>query len=573
MPRVAQDFVLSLDSMTLVAPSVPGGLPSVGVHVWPVFFKIDGATASVSDGQLMGTATVRGTTGDGPALVLAPGGSTAIPAEISQWSDRMVPIPIQLGPSVSTDAAGTFGVAVVAIQPGGLESDALLAGHAAFNDAMQKALDDAIAKINASHQDLDPEDIKAVEKAVADAVETAISDAVDFWDGLHVFFDSPNHASAFGRFSQDALPAVDFDQMDFDPASTAGPAPMPWRLTPFAHPGLVVPASIEINGAISLSRRSVGSGVLGHLASPVRAVAGFTSPDGYQHAIAATDDGAVTEMYWQGAGQVGQGGLAQFASPIVGLAGYSSTDGYQQVIVATADGVVTEMYWQGAGQPHQGALSRFSTPILAIAGYSAGDGYQHVIVATADGDLTELWWLTGEVGRGRLTHLDSPVVDLAGYERNGSNHVVAVTEDGVLTELTWSGPAAASGGPVGHVATQPWDHVLGVGAYEAAGEPHVIAAMSNGTLREFHTPQDRQISTGEGPTPFQTAPYRFHTDLVSLPGMQRTIDAYADAGGYEHVIAATADGNVHEVWWTHPAGPVILNPIAAVDATRPAAPA
>ena len=91
----------------------------------------------------------------------------------------------------------------------------------------------------------------------------------------------------------------------------------------------------------------------------MRAVAGFTSSDGFQHAIAATDDGALTEMYWQGSGQVGSGFLTRFNSQIVGLAGYSSADGYQQVIVATDDGTVTEgVFWQGPNPPSQGALLR-----------------------------------------------------------------------------------------------------------------------------------------------------------------------------------------------------------------------
>jgi hypothetical protein len=119
-------------------------------------------------------------------------------------------------------------------------------------------------------------------------------------------------------------------------------------------------------------------------------------------------------MYWQGPGQVGSGFLTRFNSQIVGLAGYSSADGYQQVIVATSDGTVTEVYRQGPNPASQGTLSHFDSQILAIAGYSSGDGYQHVIVATADGNLTELYWLTGAVGRGTLTHLAVPVIDLAG---------------------------------------------------------------------------------------------------------------------------------------------------------------
>jgi hypothetical protein len=374
-----------------------------------------------------------------------------------------------------------------------------------------------------------------------DHIRQAIDGAVrGLWDEIHVFFGPPMFGNTFAYYSQDELPAADFDQKDFSPDAPHGPALFGWQT------GMpIISGFVGLNGAISRSRRAVGQGVLCQLAPPVRAVAGFTSPDGYQHAIAATDDGALTEMYWQGPGQVGSGFLSRFNSQIVGLAGYSSADGYQQVIVATDDGTVTEVYWRGPNPPSQGTLSHFDSQILAMAGYASGDGYQHVIVATDDGNLTELYWLTGAVGRGTLTHLVSPVVDLAGYEAGGVHHVLAATTDGILAELTWNGVPTPTVRTLAQVEAQPWNHLLGVGAYEAAQEQHVIVAMSNGTLREFHTSQD----------PSQP----LHTDLATIPGIMPITDAYIEASGNQHTIVATADGSVHELWWT-PAGVLMFNP-------------
>src|SRR5882757_7113545 len=155
MPRTTENFVMSLETLYFTQALVHGGNPSSDVHVWPVFFKIDGTTAQVSDapenlGKLLGTATISGTTGVGPVCRLQPGNSVAIPAEIGQWSDQVVPMP--LGPNLQSlgagpDVGGIFGVALVIVQPGGLESDALLAGHAAFNDGMQSALNDLITNL------------------------------------------------------------------------------------------------------------------------------------------------------------------------------------------------------------------------------------------------------------------------------------------------------------------------------------------------------------------------------------------------------------------------------------------
>jgi hypothetical protein len=549
MPRFPQNFVLSLDSLTW---DTAADLPTADFHLWPTFFKVDGTTASVDKMlKVMGTATVTGATGAGPGVSLAPGDSVAIPGEIGQWADQVVPLPVDLDPPLGPDFPGFFGMALLAIDPGGLETDALLAGRAALNDSLQSGLNEMILTLPAGSTSIDEDHISALQNAIRAAVTKAIEDAVTgVLDKLHVWFDAPKVSYTFAHFNQDELPANDFDQRDFDPTATSGPAPIGWLSFRPGFPPSGLSTPIALNGAISRSRRNVGAGVLGRFPSSgmVRAVAGFQSPDGYHHAIAATANGDITEMYWQGPDTPGQGGLSHFASRIVGLAGYSSADGYQQVIAATADGSVTEMYWQGGGESHQGTLSHFTSPIMAIAAYSAADGYQHVIVATADGDLTELWWLTGDVGRGRLTNLGTSLIaGVAGYEAGGVNHVIAATSDGTLTELTWSGAAPAIPALLAKIETQQWNSVQGLAAYDSAGEQHVIVRMSNGTLRELHTPSQGQ---------------RLHTDLASMPNMWRQqqfafvptwpiIAAYADASGYEHVIAATTDGDVHELWWHH----------------------
>ena len=111
-----------------------------------MFFKIDGATAQVDNsGEADRHCDGQRHRGRWPGVPFAAWGLVAIPAEIGQWSDQVMPIPLPpILSSLGPDMGGIFGVALVALDPGGLETDAVLAGHAAFNDVMQSALNDLI---------------------------------------------------------------------------------------------------------------------------------------------------------------------------------------------------------------------------------------------------------------------------------------------------------------------------------------------------------------------------------------------------------------------------------------------
>jgi kumamolisin len=88
----------------------------------------------------------------------------------------------------------------------------------------------------------------------------------------------------------------------------------------------------------------------------------------------------------------GQDLRAQFEG-IVAVAGFDArSDGFQHAVVATADGRLTEVYW-GAGVPgpRQDELAQFEG-IVAVGGYDGGDGIRHAVVATGDGKLAEVYW-------------------------------------------------------------------------------------------------------------------------------------------------------------------------------------
>lgn len=495
-------------------PSQVGAIPDQDAYLWPVFFTIDGSTIQVTSAGVTGMPATTGTSGTGSLdLEIPQNGSIAIPAAAGQWTGELIPIPVAGGSTVD----GYAGVVAYAFTLGHLTAAAAEAGHQAFNSAVQSALEEAMTTV-AVHGTLSPQQITALLNQVQAKVTAAVVAKSTAW-GL--FVDIPYSAAVVAYYGQSQIPSP-FDQADFLQTTPAN-----------AY------ESLGVSGSISQARRTVGQGTLSHFGAGLKAVAGYTDPT-YKHALVATGNGDITEIWYPGyGGPVGQGTIGQFSSPIVALAGFYSADGYQHAIVGTGDYQVTELWWPGGGAPvGRGTIYTFKSPIVALAAYYSADGYNNVIVA-ADNAVHQLWWTSGEgaVGQGSLGYTTSPVVGLAGYfADDGAHHVIVATADTYIMQFSWSATAAVSKTMVAQ--TQSWQSALGAGAYDAPsqGEQHAIIGMADGTVTEFHWTAANTGSVS-------------HDDLFNLAGMQM-IAAFYDAGGVHHAIVGTASDDVHELWWS-----------------------
>src|SRR5690348_11746223 len=78
--------------------------------------------------------------------------------------------------------------------------------------------------------------------------------------------------------------------------------------------------------------------------------------------------------------------LEQRVVPTAALAGYyTDNDNFQHAIVATTDGNINEVFFNPQTGIHQDVLANFAN-VIGLAGYyTPNDGYQHAIVATRDG--------------------------------------------------------------------------------------------------------------------------------------------------------------------------------------------
>jgi hypothetical protein len=252
-----------------------------------------------------------------------------------------------------------------------------------------------------------------------------------------------------------------------------------------------------------------------------------------------------------------QGVLANVPNTI-GLAGYySPIDKYQHVISLTAEGLLQEVYFQGGGRVIRTDMIKRYPGAVAIAGYYASsDKYQHVIVSTPDGAIHEEFFAGGGGASGSdVIGNIAGVTALAGYYSplDQHQHVIAASNDGAIHEIFFGGDAFAPERNVrGHLAD-----VVGLGAYFSPKDKyeHIIAAQADGTITEIW---------------FGTAAGGGSDELYKLPGVTALGAYFSPGDNHQRALVVDRAGEVHEVWFTGGGAPVghdiraRLNPVTAV---------
>ena len=154
------------------------------------------------------------------------------------------------------------------------------------------------------------------------------------------------------------------------------------------------PASAPAS-ACSYSPIETGRAALGTFPAIV-SVGGFFSPDdNYRHAIVATKDGKVTEVFFNPQRGQGQAVLGTFPG-IVGVGGFfSADDDCRHAMVAGADGKLIDLYFNPLQDVRQLVVATVPD-VVAVAGFhSVDDGFRHAIVGTKDGNVSEVFFNPG----------------------------------------------------------------------------------------------------------------------------------------------------------------------------------
>ena len=162
----------------------------------------------------------------------------------------------------------------------------------------------------------------------------------------------------------------------------------------------------------------------------------FSDDDDFRHAIVATDDGSISEIFFNP--NIGQGQtVLTVQNGIIDLgAFYTADDQQRHAIILTNDSFISEIFYNpntGLGIAPLGNIANASR----ICGfYSSDDNCRHAIVSTEDGIIYELFYGVQGQGQSQIGAFDD-IVDIGCFFSDDDNyrHVVVGTGDGNITEI------------------------------------------------------------------------------------------------------------------------------------------
>lgn len=163
----------------------------------------------------------------------------------------------------------------------------------------------------------------------------------------------------------------------------------------------------------------------------------YSDDDGYRHAVVGSDNGTVTEIFFNPGTGIGatqiitQNGLLDLGCF------YTQDDQYRHVITALANGNIHEIFFNPQTGLGNTLLENIPNTIRVCGFYSNDDNFRHAIVATSDGDVFEIYYHPA-FGQGRaLLGNFVDIIDIGCFYTLDDNyrHVIVGTTDGNITEI------------------------------------------------------------------------------------------------------------------------------------------
>jgi hypothetical protein len=304
---------------------------------------------------------------------------------------------------------------------------------------------------------------------------------------------------------------------------------------------------LELNGWKTMA--DIHQKVFSHISGRIYGVAGYCSDnDSTQHVLGATYDGELYEIHWNSnTSPTSPQWLAHFDG-IASLCGfYTSDDNFQHVIVATRDGRLDELYFmQPLPQDVQwrSPLYQLGTtlgPGIGMAGFfSADDNLRHATVGGADNILHEIVWKATVNHQNLATQFTlRDVAGIAGFFALDihSRNVVVAMEGGDVFNVHYGGAILAGGSITTDLLTTfSGPPLVNVAAFVSTDTDyrHVITLNSSGQLHDYS---------------FIPGSVFGQTLLATIGNVVDIVGYYSAYDKNRHVIVATGDGDLHEIYY------------------------
>lgn len=291
--------------------------------------------------------------------------------------------------------------------------------------------------------------------------------------------------------------------------------------------------------------------VIAQISGRIYGVAGYYSEnDSTQHVVVATNDGTLYEIHWnRDIAPTAPQRLAQFPG-IASLSGFfTSDDDFQHVAIETEDGHLHELYYTDPQHVHfRGPLLQIGAnagPHIGMAGsYSTDDGLRHVTVGDIDNGLYEVVWNAQVAPDLKLlaTQFMLPdVAAIAGFFDLSvhSQDVIVAMKGGDVFDVYYSGGIVSSGGQTTTDRVTGFSpSLVNVAAFVSPDTHvrHIILLDSSGQVYDYSYRKDPVQLFGA-------------TLLITLGNVIDMAAYYSTYDRTNHVILATDDGKIHEVYY------------------------
>jgi hypothetical protein len=242
------------------------------------------------------------------------------------------------------------------------------------------------------------------------------------------------------------------------------------------------------------SLHGIQQNTLGCYAKAMATTSFFTPDDNIQHTLIAFANGDIRQIMHSAAKGLTLSPVMMNVGTDVALAGfYAADDKNRIVLTATPDGSIREFFYDKTNAVHGGEVIASMPRPSKIAGfYSDDDKIRHAIIATQTGDIFEIFYAPSigvHISQPALAHFSGIVAIAAFYTPDDHfRHVIVATENGAITEIFYgNGKGTHISSPA--LATHPG--TVSVAAYYTASDKnrHVIAGLESGEIREiFYNP-------------------------------------------------------------------------------------